>query len=98
MEPLKKEADANAKSERSSQTGRFLAFALIVILVSAVAGAFWLNRDREPMRLTVATGPLGSDAYVLMREVAEVVVRHSDILRLSVRPTIDASQNIALLN
>ncbi len=95
---MRQNGDANAKSERSSQTGRFLAFALIVILISAVVGAFWLNRDREPMRLTVATGPLGSDAYVLMREVAEVVIRHSDTLRLSVRPTIDASQNIALLN
>ncbi|MEN0000487.1 MAG: TAXI family TRAP transporter solute-binding subunit, partial [Pseudomonadota bacterium] len=42
--------------------------------------------------------PLGSDAYVLMREVAEVVERHSDTLRLSVRATTDASQNIALLN
>lgn len=73
-------------------------YASLVVIASAIAGSVWLDRDREPALLTVATGPLGSDANVLMREVAEVVERHSNTLRLSVRATLDASQNIALLN
>ncbi|MEO0543446.1 MAG: TAXI family TRAP transporter solute-binding subunit [Pseudomonadota bacterium] len=92
------QTDVNLKSRRSSQTWRFAIYALLVILVSAIVGSLWLNRDREPMLLTVATGPMGSDAFVLMREVAEVVERHSPTLRLEVRATQDASQNIALLN
>ncbi|MEO1702850.1 MAG: TAXI family TRAP transporter solute-binding subunit [Pseudomonadota bacterium] len=90
--------DANVKSRRSSQTRRFVIYASLVVIASAIAGSVWLDRDREPALLTVATGPLGSDANVLMREVAEVVERHSNTLRLSVRATLDASQNIALLN
>ncbi|MEL6922145.1 MAG: TAXI family TRAP transporter solute-binding subunit, partial [Pseudomonadota bacterium] len=90
--------DVNAKSRRTAQSRRYSVLALLIVAIGSVGGWFWLNRDQAPDVLTVATGPFGSDAYVLMREVAEVVERHSDTLRLSVKASRDASQNIAMLN
>ncbi|MEM0899307.1 MAG: TAXI family TRAP transporter solute-binding subunit [Pseudomonadota bacterium] len=89
---------ANKRSGQSKAQRWFLVFALIV-LTAGGGGFFWLDyRDREPTILTVATGPLGSDANILMREVADVIERHSDTLRLDVRASRDSSVNIARLN
>lgn len=46
----------------------------------------------------MGTGPLGSDAHSLAVEIADVVERNSETLRLNIRATRDASENIALLN
>lgn len=91
-------APANTRSRRARllRTGMLLS---VVVTAGALALTWqWITRDRAPDILTIATGPSGSDAFTLMREVAEVVERHSDRLRLDIRPTRDASQNIALLN
>ena len=50
------------------------------------------------MVLTVGAGPYLSDSHELMREVAEVVERHTDRLKVRVLATRDSSQNITLLN
>lgn len=71
---------------------------MLIMGLAVFATWQWINRDREAEVLTIATGPVGSDAYTLMREVAEVVERHSDALRLDVRSSRDSSHNIALLN
>ncbi|WP_425416685.1 TAXI family TRAP transporter solute-binding subunit [Oricola indica] len=74
-------------------------FLALVAVVLAVAGTwFWIEREREPVTLAVATGPLGSDTYNLMREVADVVARHSETVRLDIRASRDSSENIARLN
>ncbi len=89
---------ANTRSRRTRQAGRALFFG-ITIAALAVAGTwYWISRERPPDVLAIATGPAGSDSYTLMREAAEVVERHSQTLRLEIRATRDASQNIALLN
>jgi len=91
-------ASANVRSRRARL---FRAGVFVTVLAMGIAVALtwqWISRDRAPEILTIGTGPSGSDAYTLMREVAEVVERHSDRLRLDIRPTRDASQNIAFLN
>ena len=75
--------------------------AVLTVLIMAVALVLvwqWIARDRAPDVLTIATGPVGSDTYTLMHEAAEVVERHSHALRLNIRASRDASQNITLLN
>ncbi|MEM9574943.1 MAG: TAXI family TRAP transporter solute-binding subunit, partial [Pseudomonadota bacterium] len=93
---LKAATNATSKSKRSM---RIFSFTFIVFtLFIGATGWFWINRAQEPEVIMIGTGPLGSDAYNLMKEVSQVVQRHSDDLRIEVRPTRDASQNIALLN
>lgn len=88
----------NAQSRLSRQRG-LLAFAVAAAIVTAGSLTwFWIERERAPVVLTVATGPLGSDTDTLMREVADVVARHSTTLRLDTRPSRDSSQTIASLN
>lgn len=78
---------------------RIAFFLALVAVLLAVAGTwFWIEREREPVTLAVATGPLGSDTYNLMREVADVVARHSETVRLDIRASRDSSENIARLN
>jgi uncharacterized protein len=72
--------------------------AIVLIGGTFAATWLWINRDPEPSVLTVATGPFGSDTHSLMREVADVVSRHSDLIRLDVRASRDSSENIARLN
>lgn len=94
----KGEAAPNA-APKSKRSMRIFSFVVVVftLFVGAI-GWFWINREQEPEIIVMGTGPLGSDAYNLMKEVSQVVERHSDSLRIDVRPTRDASQNIALLN
>ena len=72
---------------------------LAVALAALLAGtAWWLLRPSdEPTTLRVVAGPIGSDGYTLMREVAEVVERHSSTLRLAVRPSRNSSINVLLI-
>lgn len=89
---------ANERSRRE----RVVRFGTVLTVLAMAVAVFltwqWIARDQQPDVLTIATGPLGSDAHTLMRETAEVVERHSDRLRLDVRPSRDSSQNIGLLN
>jgi TRAP transporter TAXI family solute receptor len=88
-------------NRRSSATRlRLLQLALVVLALCAAAGGWWWNstRGRQPATLIVGAGPLRSDSHELMREIAEVVARHSATLRLVVRATQGSSTNISLLN
>lgn len=89
---------ANRRSVATRMT--FIIGALMLVGMAAVAAGawWWIERDREPVVLRVGTGPVGSDSYVLMREVADVAARHDKPVRLDVLATRDPSQNIALLN
>ena len=89
---------ANAGSRRVRlRRSAFLA-TLLVVTLGGLAAWYETSRARPAVVLTVGTGPFGSDAHMLMSEVADVVARHSSTLRLAVRATRDSSENISLLN
>lgn len=93
-----KAEQANTGSRRARQN-RFAFFVAIVAIAALLGGFAWMqSRDKEPETLTIATGPFGSDAYILLEEIADVVQRHSEQLRLVIKPSSGASNNIALLN
>lgn len=73
-------------------------FVLLGLVGLVIGGYFYLTRNEEPMTLKVAAGPYRSDSYELMRDVADVVARHSDTLILEVIPSKNSSENISLLN
>lgn len=93
-----REVAVNAASQGKRSMRVFTIVAVVFTLIVGTAGWAWINREHEPEIIVMGTGPFGSDAYNLMKEVSQVVQRHSDSLRIEVRPTRDASQNIALLN
>jgi len=88
----------NRASYRARQRALLIMIATAIVVTAAALAWFWTEREREPAILAVATGPIGSDAYNLMREVADVVGRHSTTVRLDIRASRDSSQNIAGLN
>lgn len=70
-----------------------------LILLFGAAGAWWVFL--APPRVTVlsvAAGERGSDSHTLMGEIAEVLERHSDTLRLDVRTSANASSSISRIN
>lgn len=85
------------RTTRQSFLLRLLGLALAVLIVGSIAFSF-LTQEKPVQTLTVATGPIASDSYELMREVADVVARQSDSIRLRVVPTGDSSRNISTLN
>lgn len=88
-------------NQRSTAQRRFrvVATVLVTIAILASAAAYYYFRRDEPIRtLIVATGLPGSDSHELMEQVADVVARQSDRLRLKVAATGDSSRNIAVLN
>ncbi len=89
-------ANARSRMSRYRLIQALIAFALIA--VAAFGGWYQFWREKAPMVLTVGAGPYLSDSYELMREVAEVVARHTDRLVVRVVPTRDSSRNITLLN
>ncbi|WP_026480272.1 TAXI family TRAP transporter solute-binding subunit [Ahrensia sp. 13_GOM-1096m] len=91
-------AAVNAASKQGKSNRLFAFIALFILAISSVGGWLWLNREQEPYTLTIGAGPFGSDAFNLLSEVRQVVLRHSDELRLNIKSTRDGSQNIALLN
>ncbi|MFD0916657.1 TAXI family TRAP transporter solute-binding subunit [Pseudahrensia aquimaris] len=75
-------------------------YGLFFALILAVgAGGVWFiyGKPQEPKILTVYAGPRDGDAFTLMREISQVVLRHSDTLRLRVRPSLNSSVNIRRL-
>lgn len=72
-------------------------FGLIFLL--GATGSWWVYQDTNKTRtLTVAAGPRGSDSHSLMEEISEVLVRHTDTLRLKVLESRNSSDNISLVN
>ena len=65
-----------------------LAIVLLLIALAAVAGGagWYYNKiSAGPTILTVAAGPRGGDSFTLLSEIAEVLERHSDSVRLQVK-------------
>lgn len=89
---------ANAKSKNSRKTIIWTLILAAIAALFAIGAYLYINRDRPLVTLNVAAGPYRSDSYEMMKEVADVVSRQSDILRIGLIPTKDSSQNIALLN
>lgn len=95
------EAEAGRRANQRSATRRWTWIAIAALVVAgatAVAIYLWLEYNRGPVHLKVGAGPVGSDTHQLMTDVAAVVERHSDALRLEIRPTRDPSENISLVN
>ncbi len=89
---------ANNASKRK-RTMRIFTLGSVAVALIAIAAILYQNSlDRKPIELNIGTGPFGSDAYNLMNEVRQIVLRHSDTLRLNIKATRDGSQNIAQLN
>lgn len=86
----------------SKKTGKRKSYWLItiagLIAMLAVGGVFYLNQKPSAVTLSIGSGPYRSDSYELVREIADVVSRHSDWLTVSPQPTRDSSQNIRMLN
>jgi TRAP transporter TAXI family solute receptor len=74
--------------------------ALFVLLAAASAAVGWYYFLAPPpiVKLRVAAGPYRSDSFEMMREIADVVARHSDRIRIEVVAARDSSRNIAHLN
>ena len=88
-------------NRRSVNRKRFWLWSLLVgflALAAAVGSWFYLNREEPLTVLKVVAGPYGSDSHEMMREIADVVERQSERLRLDVIATRDSSTNISLLN
>ncbi|MDZ7823889.1 MAG: TAXI family TRAP transporter solute-binding subunit [Ahrensia sp.] len=98
IEARKRALSANAASKRKRMMRIFGVIALFITAVIAAFGWYISHQDNQPKTLRIGTGPFGSDAYNLMNEVRQIVLRHSDTLRLTVVPTRDGSQNISQLN
>ena len=90
--------DRAGPNMRGSRSPLAASVVILALLAALAGGLWWMGRDADPVTLTVAAGPWGSDSYALMREAAAVMERHSDEVRLSVRATRGSSRNMALLN
>ncbi len=88
----------NALSTRKKRFWRLTLIFLLLATSAVVAAYLYLAREKPLTYLTVAAGPYRSDSHELMKEVADVVQRQSDRLRLTVIPTPDSSTNISKLN
>jgi len=72
-------------------------FSLIILIAGLGVWQIYKN-SADPLVLTISAGPRGSDSFTLMREISEVLLRHSDTLRLRVRPSLNSSVNISRLH
>ncbi len=89
---------ANINTKKNKRFRLFAVFLTLLLVGSSVGGYFYINRELGPIVLKIGAGPYRSDSYELMKEVAEVVSRHSDRIVVDVTATLDSSENISLLN
>ena len=97
----RRKADRRVANIRSPEKSRFWNRTIILtILTGLIATGIFLYMERQhPITvLKVAAGPYRSDSYELIKELADVVSRQSEFLRLEIIATKDSSQNIAILN
>ncbi len=88
-----------ANTEKAGTGYRWIIAGIIALMAVCIVGAwFFFNQKPAEQTITIGAGPYRSDSYELMQEVAEVVSRHSDWLKVKVTPTRDSSQNISYLN
>jgi len=89
---------ANATSARRKRFWLWSALLVVLTLLAAVAAWLYLTREIPLTYLKVASGPFRSDSYEMLEQVADVVERQSDMIRLQVLPTKDSSENISMIN
>ncbi|MGI9350502.1 MAG: TAXI family TRAP transporter solute-binding subunit [Rhizobiaceae bacterium] len=89
---------ANAGRRAGVWYRRFSWLFVFIIVVMAVGSYFFLTREPAQVVLKIGSGPYRSDSYELMKEVADVVARHSGRISIEVVPTRDSSENISFLN
>ena len=80
---------------------RLLAVAVIVGFFAALGAIWWVwfsDANSPPEEIVAGVGESGSDAYLYLEEVAELLESQSGRVRLKIVPTRDPSQNISLLN
>ena len=73
-----------------------LIYIAVFSLIVAVAGyGIWsiYGSQKEIKTLSVSAGPRGSDAYVLMQEISEVMERHSETVRPEICRRIRVDRN-----
>ncbi|MEM9278820.1 MAG: TAXI family TRAP transporter solute-binding subunit [Pseudomonadota bacterium] len=94
------EVRQRANTARRAGSGyRFLSWISVLLIITIVVGGyFYLNRQLAPVVVKIGSGPFRSDSHELMKEVADVVSRHSGNIVVEVVPTRDSSNNISLLN
>lgn len=86
-------------NEKSRKGYKYISWLLVLFFIgTAIYGYFYLTRDKGPTILKIASGPYKSDSYELIKEIADVVIRHSDNLIIEAIPSKDSSNNISLLN
>lgn len=89
---------ANTVKRAGAGYRRLLAGIIVLMAICVVGAWFFFNQKPAGQTITIGAGPYRSDSFELMQEVAEVVSRHSDWLKVEVRATSDSSRNISLLN
>jgi len=89
-------ANADKRAGGGYRLTRWVVLAMLVLC--AAGGYFFLSRSHEPQTIRIASGPYRSDSYELMRQVADVISRHSEWLTIEVVATRDSSRNTTMLN
>ena len=79
---------------------RLIYFAIFSLIVVVAGYGVWsiYGAPKEMTTLTVSAGPRGSDSYVLMEEISEVMERHSDTVRLRVFASQNSSISVSRLH
>lgn len=93
--------DAAQANERSGRVRAHVVFALAALVFLAAIGVVWrlvIAAPGAPVTLTVGAGAPGSDSHTLMRELADVLERHSSSVRLDVSVAGGSSDAVARLN
>ncbi|MDD9908799.1 MAG: hypothetical protein OXR62_03820 [Ahrensia sp.] len=70
----------------------------LIVLIAAVGSWYVFIAPQPTTTLIVAAGERGSDSYTLMGEVAEVLERHSDTLRIDIAESRNSSEAISAIN
>ncbi len=73
-------------------------FVVVLVVIAGAVGWNYTQRSPDPVLLTVAAGPKGGDSHTLLSEVAEVLERHSDSVRIEVHSSKNSSTNISFVN
>ena len=96
-DPRAPSAAGTRRTRRIVRAAKWIVLLALLTALAVLAVLFWRDTEEDPTTLSVAAGPRGSDSFALMTETAAVLRRHSDTLRLDVRPTRGSSLNMALL-
>ena len=79
---------------------RWIYTSVFALITAVGAYGYWyvFERKTEPVVLTVAAGTRDSDTYQLMNEISQVLIRHSDSVRLKVVTSPNSSESTAKIS